>query len=394
VHEVARGRTGVIDLGMRRQPDSWWESELGDARLIYGEEALAQIGELTRWAGGTRALVVTDAGVRDAGHVEKAVEALSAQGVAAFVFDGVEPNPTTRHVAETVEVARRERIDCIVGLGGGSSMDCAKGANFLLTNGGKMEDYWGTGKALQPMLPSVGVPTTAGTGSEAQSYALISQEKTHVKMACGDRKARFRAVILDPVTVATAPRSVASVSAIDAMSHAIESYVTRVRNPVSQLFAREAWRLLDANVEVALDGTADVVGWGAMQLGAHLAGAAIERSMLGAAHACANPLTANYGTEHGVAVGLMLPHVIRFNAARVGHHYEELQAVIARGVSLEERVVQLCRAAGLPGTLGECGVPRDSLAELAEQAERQWTAGFNPREVTRDDLLALYEAAY
>jgi alcohol dehydrogenase len=275
-------------------------------------------------------------------------------------------------------------------------MDCAKGVNFLLTNGGKMEDYWGTGKASRAMLPSLGIPTTAGTGSEAQSYALISQDGSGIKMACGDPKARFRSVILDPSLLSSAPREVQAVAAMDAVSHAVESYVSTRRNPVSQLFAREAWRLLESALESALASPERTEVWGRMLLGAHFAGWAIEHSMLGAAHACANPLTARFEITHGVAVALMLPHVIEFNRGEVGALYGELEhADPARRdtPSIEQRVSELRQACGLGGTLRDYGVPRDCLEELAEQAAAQWTATFNPRAVGPDELRKLYEAA-
>src|SRR4051795_11662780 len=169
-----------------------------------------------------------------------------------FLFDTVEENPTTKHVHACLDFARRSRVDFIVAVGGGSSMDCAKGVNFLLTNGGQMADYKGFGKAAKPMLPSVGVPTTSGTGSEAQSYALIADEKTHLKMACGDRKAAFRVAILDPEVTVSQPAKVTALTGIDALSHALESYVTSRRSPVSQIFAREAWTLLEINLEKVL----------------------------------------------------------------------------------------------------------------------------------------------
>ena len=203
-------------------------------------------------------------------------------------------------------------------------MDCAKGVNFLLTNGGRMEDYWGSNKATRPMLPSIGVPATAGTGSDAQSYALISQEQGGVKMACGDPKAKFRTVVLDPAVAATAPREVVALSGIDAVSHVVESYVSTKSNPISRRLAAAAWHRLDGALERVLEPGADEDAWGEMLLGAYLAGAAIEESMLGAAHACANPLTARFDVAHGAAIGVMLPHVMRFNAEQVGSSYEEL----------------------------------------------------------------------
>ena len=374
-----------------------WEAELGRYRMVFGAGTLERLGELAREIGATRVLLVTDPGIRGAGHVGRALEALREAGIEPFVYDGVEQNPTGRHVDEGVRAGREHGIDCIVGLGGGSSMDCAKGINFVLTNGGSIEDYRGSGKAERPMLPSLGVPTTAGTGSEAQSYALITQEGTGIKMACGDKKAGFLRVILDPALVSSVPPAIAGIAGIDAVSHAVESYVTTRRNPVSQLLAREAWRLLESGLPKVVAGRGEIESWSGMLLGAHLAGAAIEQSMLGAAHACANPLTARFPLPHGVAVGLMLPHVVRFNAAHVGTLYDELRlAADPTGAPalLEERICELRSLAGLPERLRDCDVPRPCLPELAAEAERQWTAGFNPRPVTRANLLELYEAAY
>ena len=175
-------------------------------RIVFGVGALARLGEVARELGGTRPLLVTDPGLWAAGHPQRAAESLRAAGLEVIVFDAVEENPTTRHVAAALETARTGRIDLIVAVGGGSSMDCAKGVNFLLTNGGAMTDYKGFGKATKPMLPSIAVPTTAGTGSEGQSFALIADEKTHLKMACGDRKAAFRVALLDPALTVSQPR--------------------------------------------------------------------------------------------------------------------------------------------------------------------------------------------
>src|SRR5436190_533225 len=203
-------------------------------RVVFGAGTLNRLGELARELGDTRVLLVTDPGLEAAGHPQRAMASLKAAGLEVFLFHGVECNPTNRHVDAGVAFARPLGIDLIVSVGGGSSMDCAKGINFLLTNGGRMADYMGFGKAARPMLPSIGVPTTAGTGSEAQSYALIADEQTHMKMACGDRKAAFRIAILDPEVTVSQPARVTAITGIDALSHAIESFVTTKRNPLAQ----------------------------------------------------------------------------------------------------------------------------------------------------------------
>src|SRR5256885_8005151 len=205
------------------------------------------------------------------------------------------------------------------------------------------------------MLPMIGIPATAGTGSEAQSYALISDADTHVKMACGDPKAAFRIAILDPALTVSQPAAVRAAAGYDAISHAVESYVTTARNPASDLFAREAWRLLNGAYERAMSQPADMQALSDMLLGSHYAGVAIEHSMLGATHACANPLTARYGTPHGVAIAVLLPHVVRWNAAHVGDRYAHF--VDVSGIDAAERLAArldaLGRAGGLPATLRE-----------------------------------------
>jgi alcohol dehydrogenase len=368
--------------------------------VVFGPGSLARLGEVARELGGTRVMLVTDPGLEAAGHPRRAVAAVREAGLEAHVFDGVKENPTEREVEAGVVFARTHKVDCIAAVGGGSSMDCAKGVNFLLTNGGRMADYKGHGKATRPMLPSVGVPTTSGTGSEAQSYALITDERTHLKMACGDKKAAFRVSILDPEVTLSQPKSVTAVTGIDAVAHAVEAFVSARRNPLSQVYALAAFRHLEPHFERVMSHPADLAARAAMQLGAHFAGMAIEAAMLGVCHSCANPLTAHYGITHGVAIGVMLPHVIRFNAPAAGDLYAQLAAETggANGQPaaevLADRVTEMLNAAGLPRTLKECGVSDTILPLLAEEANQQWTARFNPRPVDEGDILHLYRAAW
>src|SRR5262245_11197602 len=343
-------------------------------RVVFEAGGIARLGSLARELGGSRVLLVTDPGLEDAGHPQRAIASLREAGLDVAVFDAVEENPTARHVEAGVAAAKAHRADLLVAIGGGSAMDTAKGINFVFTNGGQIADYQGFGKAARPMLPSIGVPTTAGTGSEAQSYALIADESTHLKMACGDRKAAFRVAVLDPEVTLTQPPGVTAVTGIDSVAHAVEAYVTTKRSPLSQMFARQAWRLLAANFLTVLERPQDLAARAAMQLGAHLAGMAIETSMLGCAHSCANPLTAHYGTTHGIAVGVMLPHVVRFNAAAAGPLYADLaaDAGLDGADGLVRRLAALLAAADLPATLSDCGVSRSILPLLAEEAAGQW----------------------
>ncbi len=179
-------------------------------RIIFGLNSVDSVGELARELGARTVLVVTDPGIVTAGHADRVEHILQSCGLGVVVFDEVRENPTTRDVDQCLAVAKSAGIDTIVGLGGGSSMDTAKGCNFLLTNGGRMKDYWGVSKAGRPMLPFIAIPTTAGTGSECQSAALIADERTHQKMACLDPKAAARIAVLDPALTVSQPPLVTS----------------------------------------------------------------------------------------------------------------------------------------------------------------------------------------
>ena len=373
-------------------------------RVVFGKGSLSRVGDLARELGFQRALLVADRGLVGAGYVASAITHLRNARIEVVCFHDFGTDPDTRMVEAGRALAASAGVDSLVALGGGSSLDCAKGINLVLTNGGSIGDYRGFGKAPRPMLPSIGVPTTAGTGSEAQSYAIISDAETHAKMACGDHKAAFKVAILDPELTVTLPRRVTAVAGYDALSHAVESYVTTKRTLVSDLFARDAWRLLEGHYERVLETAPALAARGAMLVGAHEAGIAIEQSMLGATHACANPLTARYGTTHGVAIAVMLPHVVRWNAPSVGGRYAELLDIAepgratgnesAAGERLASRLADLARAGGLPRTLHELGASSDDLGDLAEDAAAQWTGTFNPRPFDAAAALSLYKDAY
>lgn len=370
-------------------------------RLIFGEGSLDRLGALASELAFRRTLLVADKGILACGFVERATELLADSGVTSFAFHDFDSNPNTPMVEAGRDFAAPLEIDSLIGLGGGSSMDTAKAINFLLTNGGAMQDYLGYEKTRASMLPMIGVPTTAGTGSEAQSYALISDAETHVKMACGDPGAAFKIAILDPRLTVSQPATVTATAGFDAISHAVETYVTTKRNAASEVFSLEAWRLLEANYERVISNSQDIEARGAMQLGAYWSGLAIENSMLGAAHACANPLTASYDTDHGVAIGLMLPHVVRWNGAVAGERYRQL---LARGSvtphrgdpaeALALRLEELRAIGGLPRGLKAACVPESDLPRLAEEAASQWTGQFNPRPFGAAGALTLYKRAY
>ena len=355
-------------------PSPWPAAEYEPlGRVIAAPGAVARLGEVVRSLGCSRVLLVTDPGLERTGHPQSAERSMLGAGVTVATFDGVKENPTELEVIAGVAVARAAGIDCIVAVGGGSSLDCAKGINFLLTNGGKMSDYKGHGKATKPMLPSVGIPTTSGTGSEAQSYALITDASSHMKMACGDKKAAFRVSILDPELTLSQPKMVTSVTGIDAVAHAVESLVCTKANPFSRTFSLAAWRHLEPNFETVLREPDNLAARAEMQIGSHFAGMAIEGAML------------------GTAIGMLLPHVIRFNARVAG---DTSRRIATDAEALARRIAAMVRAAELPASLQECGVSKSILGLMAVEANEQWTARFNPRPVGESEILSIYRAAW
>jgi len=372
-------------------------------RVIFGAGAISELGKLAVELGFRRTLLVADHGLVASGHVDEALAPLQAAGIEVVRFHDFEANPDTRMIEAGAAFVGDKQIDSLIGLGGGSSMDCAKGINFLLTNGGRMADYRGYGNARKSMLPMIAIPTTAGTGSEAQSYALISDAETHVKMACGDPKAAFRVALLDPALTVSQPRSITATSGFDAMAHAVETYVTTKRTPLSEIFSREAWQLLEGNYERVLTQPDDLEARGAMQLGAYYAGVAIENSMLGATHACANPLTARYGTAHGEAIAMLLPSVVRWNERAAADRYEMLLSLSSVATNKHEqtptealarRLEDLAKAGGLQTDLSTVGIKKTDLADLADEAAQQWTGTFNPRPFDKEGALEVYSCAY
>ena len=367
-------------------------------RIAFGSGMLAKLPEFLRDIGSVHPLLVTDKGIRAAGHLDRTLSILEEAGFEVSVFDNVQENPTNACISSCKDFAAKVGIDSFIGLGGGSSMDTAKGCNFLLTNGGQMEDYHGYGKADKAMLPFIAIPTTSGTGSECQSYALVSDDETHVKMACGDAKALANVALLDPELTVSQPRRIAILTGLDALAHSVETAVCLSRNPISKIHSMEAFRLMARSIETVISGDAQLVDRSNMQMGAALAGLAIENSMLGASHASANPLTASYDVTHGHAVALMLPHVIRFNrkdaaAKEIYQFYERwIPNNEQRWVDMADWFESLINAAGL-SNLAALGASESDVSKLANAATQQWTGRFNPLPVGQGEFEELYRNA-
>ncbi|TWU54583.1 alcohol dehydrogenase [Rubripirellula tenax] len=368
-------------------------------RFIFGEGAISRLGDLSAQYRPACVMVVSDRGIMEAGHDAAAIASLKAAGLRVESFHDFAENPTSAMVDAGVRRAAHVKPDLLVGLGGGSSMDCCKGINFVYSCGGTIHDYHGVGKATCDLLPMIAIPTTSGTGSEAQSFALISDAETHAKMPCGDRRAAFQIAILDPVLTLTQPPKVTALTGIDALSHAIETYVTKRRNPMSIAYSRRAFGMLASGFPRVLADPTDLDARGQMQLGACLAGMAIETSMLGAAHAMANPLTARHSITHGQAVGMMLPSVIRMNGSLHPDWYGELMREIEPATGDDKAVERLAtcvtgwlRQAGLATTLEELSIADTEIAALADDSLKQWTGTFNPVPLNIERSCDLYRS--
>ena len=353
-------------------------------RVIDEPGCVQQLGSELRALGVTRALLVSDPGVVAAGHVQAALQSIAQAGVVPKLFAEVQENPTTEDVIRGFASALPLQPEAFVAVGGGSAIDVAKGINFLLVCGGRMQDYWGPDKATRPLLPLLAVPTTAGTGSEVQSFALIGDPITHQKMACGDPSAAPRIALLDAALTLSLPPFVTACTGLDTLGHAIESAVCTRRNDVSGTYAIAACVRGLRALPLVIRDPRNLEAREEMLRASALAGFAIEHSMLGAAHALANPLTARLGLPHGQAVGTMLPRVIRFNAQ--DPQAAAIYADLAHAAGLEggdaealaSAIEELLRACDLPLSLAANGMLPQRLPALAEEAASQWTAGFNP----------------
>ncbi len=367
-------------------------------QIVRGPGALREVADIA--AG--RVFLVTDRGLVAAGHADRLRDLLETAGVDVRVYDEVTSDPDEEAVAACLAAYQRAQgdgFDWIVALGGGSAMDVAKGCAMLAAGGGRMADYLGRGRISVNRPRLLAVPTTAGTGSETQSFALIGNRDTGQKMACGGTAPAF--AVLDPSLTMTMPPLVTACTGLDTLTHAVEAAVTRRRSKASCALATEAFQLVEEHLEAVLDAPQDLEARDAMLYASALAGLAIENSMLGAAHSMANPLTRRFGVQHGRAVGQALPLVVAYNAdepeARAGY------ADLARAAGLadrdaDEREATRALLARLRALVARAGfgprideVPASAAEELAVEAAAQWTAQFNPRDVDAVAFRALYE---
>lgn len=374
------------------------------ASIIFGAGEVTKIGTLAKARLGTKILFVTDKGVIKAGLADSALASLKDAGCEIVIFDEVVADPPEDIVLRCATIAADK--DGVIGFGGGSSMDVAKLAALLAKSGETLAAIYGVGLAKGPRLPLMLVPTTAGTGSEVTPISIVTTG-THEKKGVVSPAILPDIALLDPDLTLGLPPLVTAATGIDAMVHAIEAYASKSanNNPVSKILAREALRLMGAHLLTAVRDGTNKEARGAMLLGAMLAGQAFANSPVAAVHALAYPLGGHYHIPHGLSNALVLPEVLRFNAPDAAHLYAEIAVDAfpelaeigpqARAAAFADRLHRLAQECGLPTKLRDNGVTRESLPMLADDAMKQTRLLVNnPRALTYDDALMIYEKAW
>jgi alcohol dehydrogenase len=360
-----------------------------DTTVHYGVGKVSELGIFLRSFNASKILIVTDRGIVASGIVKKCTDAIMSEHIRFSLFDGVEPNPTTDSVEKGLTLVKHESIDAIVAVGGGSSIDAAKAINVLLANGGQVADYNGFNQIKKKGLPLIAIPTTAGSGSEMTSYMLISDSKTHQKIVCSDPMIIPDMAILDPTLTLSLPAAVTIETGVDALSNGIESYVSNAANPYSELFSLRATEIIAQNIMRVYHDPSNLDARGQMLIGSNISGLAVHLSSIGAAHSMANPLTKHFNITHGIAVGMVLPYVMLFNAPSQVKKYRQI--ALALGVKPEQgdddgsigrkgafKLRSLLDQLSLPSNLAAMGVKEDSIPTMAQEALAQMSIEFNP----------------
>ena len=377
------------------------------ASLVFEAGSSRRLADIAGKKLGDNVLFVTDPGLRRLGLYEPALASLKAAGMEVTVFDAVEADPSLATLTKAVDLGRTASARGVVGFGGGSSLDVAKLAALLLGSNENLDDAWGVANAQGPRLPLVLVPTTAGTGSEVTPVAIITVGEEE-KRGVSSPVILPDIAVLDPELTLGLPPAISAATGVDAMVHAIEAYASKSvnNNPLSKMLAKQALRLLGANIETAVFDGRNIEARGAMLLGSMLAGQAFANSPVAAVHALAYPIGGTFHVPHGLSNALVLPHVLRFNMPDAAHLYAEIAAEAFPGLSREEGAQGRCAAfveelAGLSRRLGletrlrDVKIGEEHLEKMAADAMKQTRLLVNnPRAVSQADALAIYRAAW
>lgn len=364
--------------------------------IRYGDGAVEALGETAREVGLTHALMVTDPGIVRLGMAEAARARLAAAGVRVTLFDGVQPDPTLANVAEGLARLRAAGADGLVAVGGGSPIDCAKAIAVCHTNADPLPHYMGVEKIPRPGVPVIAVPTTAGTGSEVTRVAVLTDEERDVKMMLASRHLLCAAAIVDPLLTLSMPPALTAAVGVDALTHAIEAYVSRRAQPITDLLALSAVSLIGGNLRRAWADGVDREARAAVMQGAMQAGMAFSNASVALVHGMARPLGACFHLTHGISIAVLLPVVTEFSLSAAPQRYARLAAQMGEP-DLVTAVRRLNRDLGIP-SLRDLGVPRDRyealLPKMAADALESGSPANNPRPATADEIVALYRRAY
>jgi alcohol dehydrogenase class IV len=369
---------------------------------MFGAGVSQQAGQQARALSIRKALLVTDAGLVETGIPQKIAAALEEAGVRHVLFSDVQSNPTAGQVAAGRDVYQREGCDGLVAVGGGSAMDLAKSVGVLVTHGGRITDYEGAGKVTQPIPPLIAIPTTCGTGSEVTVYSVITDEARKYKLTVVSPLLCPKMALVDPELLAGLPARLTAATGVDALTHAIESYTNLVVDPLSEALNLRVMELVAENLRPAV-ANGDPNALAGMALASTMAGVSLSNTRQGLCHAMAHPVGGYAGVHHGVANAILLPHVMQFNlignpekyaniAAAMGEPVDDLSVMEAAEISVDA-VRRLTYDVGIPQTLREVGVTDDMIAPMAEDAMLSGNIRINPRRVTVEDVIAVYQQA-
>ncbi|HOI17590.1 MAG TPA: iron-containing alcohol dehydrogenase [Geobacteraceae bacterium] len=369
----------------------------------FGEGVSQKLGETAAGMGAKKAFVVYDKGVKAAGIVDGLIASLKAAGVEAVEYDGVLPNPPDTQVEEAAAIARSADVDIIVAVGGGSSIDSAKAINILLTNPSPINQYDGINTVKAPGKPLIAIPTTAGTASEVTAFSIVTDTARKKKMVIGGQFVGATLALADPLLTVAMPPKITASTGLDALTHAIEAYVSKWAMIPTDVLALKAIELIRKNIVTATKNGSCVEARSAMLLGSMMAGFAFTNAVLGLVHSIAHPLSAHFNLPHGVANAIGLPYVMEYNMASAPARFRDIAVALgidvtgmsdaAAAQAAVDLVKSLNRELEIP-TLKECGITRDMFDLIAEDALKEVSTLFNPRDPSKEDILAILEKAY
>ncbi|HVJ49352.1 iron-containing alcohol dehydrogenase [Desulfitobacterium sp.] len=371
---------------------------------LMGAGAVQEAGKQAKILGGKVALLVTDAFLDKSGMSKQIADIIEAEGVKVAIYPGAEPNPTDKNVHDGVAVFEKEACNMIVSLGGGSSHDCAKGIGLVTGNGGNIRDFEGVDQSKNPMVPMIAINTTAGTASEMTRFCIITDSSRHIKMAIVDWHTTPNVSINDPLLMMGMPASLTAATGMDALTHAVEAYVSTAATPVTDSAALMAMKLISKYLRRAVANGNDFEARDQMAYAQFMAGMAFNNASLGYVHGMAHQLGGFYNLPHGVCNAILLPHVSRFNlignverfvdiAEALGENVQGLSAREAAEKALTA-ITTLSKDVNIPSGLTELNVKEKDLKLMAENAMKDACSATNPRLATLEDVIQIYKNAF